>query len=237
MKTFFLVCEISLKIFFVIVIYMLSCFGKARMFSKAGEPAWQAWIPFYRMYVLNKIILGSGWFFICFYIPVAGIFAGILLALDAARAYRHGEEKGFISLLYLVFPWAAQYVLGFGPAVYEKACDVPQQLKYFFSGFDQEASRISWTLESDAQEAAGSVASEDGAAAPAGAAEKTGDVPEEEQKTPAVSAEEQMTPAVSEEEQKTPAVPEEEQKTSAVSEEAPETAEQSPAQESGQGAE
>ena len=34
--------------------YVITAVGLGRMFRKAGEPAWKAWIPGYNLYILYK---------------------------------------------------------------------------------------------------------------------------------------------------------------------------------------
>ena len=45
-----------------------------KVFAKAGKPGWAAIIPFYNIYVLCEISLGSGWLFLLSFIPCVNFF-------------------------------------------------------------------------------------------------------------------------------------------------------------------
>lgn len=79
---------------------ILSIIGHWRVFSKAGEPAWGAIIPFFNSYLLHKITWGNGWVFLA---PLLLSFFGALTIGD--------WFGGFLSLLSLVFSCITSYKL------------------------------------------------------------------------------------------------------------------------------
>ncbi|MDO5427009.1 MAG: DUF5684 domain-containing protein [Coriobacteriia bacterium] len=45
-----------------ILVYVASAVGLMKMFEKAGEKNWKAWIPVYNIYVLVKLCWNKKWF-------------------------------------------------------------------------------------------------------------------------------------------------------------------------------
>lgn len=71
-----------------------------KLFTKAGEPGWAAIVPFYNMYVLYKISMGSGWLFLLNLVPFVNFVINIIMLFKLAKAYGKGVGFGF-GLLFL----------------------------------------------------------------------------------------------------------------------------------------
>lgn len=86
-----------------------------KIFTKAGEPGWAVFVPFYSNYVLFKIAFGNGWFFLLSFVPIVNIIIGLVLPFMLAKAF--GKEIGWgFGLLFLsciFYP-----MLAFGSAHY-----------------------------------------------------------------------------------------------------------------------
>ena len=79
------------------VIYMI---GNWKLFEKAGEDGWKAIIPFLNLFVMFKIVYGSGWKFLLLFVPILGEVLLIAYYIRLAQAY--GKSVGFgIGLLFL----------------------------------------------------------------------------------------------------------------------------------------
>ena len=116
---------------FFVLIYIALCLGRMRMFQKAGENGWKAWVPFYRDYVLCRITMGAGWYFIFGWIPVLSFFMNAVYALEVTLSYGQSVLYG---VLYFFFPTIAELVAGFGGAQYIGSQDLERQVRDMFSG-------------------------------------------------------------------------------------------------------
>ena len=119
--------------------YVITALGLGRMFRKAGEPAWKAWIPVYNLYILFKLCWTTKMFWIWLVVDFAGVLIsrlnsdnliltliGIVLGIAAivimakkcghvARAYGRGTGTA-VGLFFL--PMIFECILGFGESVY-----------------------------------------------------------------------------------------------------------------------
>lgn len=119
--------------------YVITALGLGRMFQKAGETAWKAWIPVYNLYILFKCCWNAKMFWIwlaadaCGMIinglnsdhliltliaAILGIVAIVIMALNCgrvARAYGRGTGTA-VGLFFL--PLIFDCILGFGKSVY-----------------------------------------------------------------------------------------------------------------------
>jgi hypothetical protein len=97
--------------------------GWLRVFPKAGQPWWAAFVPFYNAYVLVVGVarLSVLWYVLVF-IPVVQIIAAILVNLEVARRFGKSEAFGLgLALLGFVF----YPLLGFGNAQYQDGTAEP----------------------------------------------------------------------------------------------------------------
>lgn len=69
---------------FVLVICMVFMF---KVFKKARYAGWKALVPIYNLYVLSKIAIGNGWYFILLFIPLINIFAYIYINIKLAKCF------------------------------------------------------------------------------------------------------------------------------------------------------
>lgn len=105
----------------VIVIILM---GYWKMFVKAGKPGWAAIIPIYNIITLCEIVGRPTWWVILFFIPLANIYALIMISLDLAKSY--GKDTGYAIGLILL-PVIFIPMLGFGSAEYKGPSVPPGQ--------------------------------------------------------------------------------------------------------------
>ena len=122
---------LSFMLLLCVAAYALTCIGLMRMFQKAGVEGYKAWIPFYRSYVLCKITMGAGWYFLFSYIPAISILMRAVYAYEVMLSY---GESFLYGILYFFFPTIAQLVAGFGGARYLGSQDLAGQVKDMFGG-------------------------------------------------------------------------------------------------------
>ena len=111
--------------------YALTSIGLMRMSQKAGVEGYKAWIPFYRDYLLCRISMGAGWYFILGYIPVVSVLMRAVYAYEVMLSY---GESFLYGILYFFFPVIGQLVAGFGGARYQGSQDLAQQVRDMFGG-------------------------------------------------------------------------------------------------------
>lgn len=121
---------ISMIIFAVVLLFIvLHCLGRAAMFRKAGETPWAAWVPFYSDYIMCKVTMKHGYYFLFGYIPFVGWIANIVYAVETALSFGQGYV---FAALYFFFPWICDMILGFGQAEYMGTRDPEEQLERMF---------------------------------------------------------------------------------------------------------
>ncbi|MBQ1846590.1 MAG: hypothetical protein II135_01165 [Clostridia bacterium] len=101
--------------FIALVIYIVSVVALWKVFNKAGEPGWTAFIPIVNLYKTCKIADGNGWKFLLYIIPVVNIIYYVLVNIRFAKAF--GKSTAFgIGLIF--FNVLFVYILAFGSARY-----------------------------------------------------------------------------------------------------------------------
>jgi hypothetical protein len=87
-----------------------------KVFAKAGQPGWAAFVPIYNFVVLLRIVGKPTWWLVLFCIPLVNFFALIMVAMDLAKSF--GKSKGFgMGLIFLGFIFYP--LLAFGDAQYQ----------------------------------------------------------------------------------------------------------------------
>ena len=98
-----------------LALIVLICVGQWRVFTKAGEYGWAAFVPFYSQYVLFRITWGKGILFWLLLIPLVNVVIAIITDVKLARAF--GKGNGF-ALGLIFFPSIFMPILGLGDAQY-----------------------------------------------------------------------------------------------------------------------
>lgn len=101
-------------------IVVLAMVGLWKVFSKAGQPGWAAFVPIYNLFVLTQIAGRPAWWVALFLViaPVAGVIIGI----DIAKAF--GKSQGFGIGMGLL-PFIFYPLLGFSDATYSGPNPMP----------------------------------------------------------------------------------------------------------------
>ena len=99
--------------FAAIALFYCVCFWK--IFSKADQPGWAAFIPIYNIVVMLQIVGRPAWWVILCLIPFVNFIVFIILAIDLAKSY--GKDTMFAIGLILFGPILLP-ILAFGKAQY-----------------------------------------------------------------------------------------------------------------------
>ena len=86
-----------------------------KVFAKAGQPGWAAFVPVYNLMVLLKITGKPSWWIVLFLIPGVNLIAAALVTIQLAKSF--GKGTGF-GLGMLVLGFIFYPILAFGDARY-----------------------------------------------------------------------------------------------------------------------
>ncbi len=100
---------------FALVVYVVSAIAIWKVFTKAGESGFWAFIPIINAYKICKIADRNGLKFLLYFIPVVNIIYYILVNIRLAKAY--GKSTAF-GIGLVLFPVIFVYILAFGNAQY-----------------------------------------------------------------------------------------------------------------------
>jgi len=90
--------------------------GMWKVFVKAGQPGWACLIPIYNLYILMQIAGRPAWWLILYFVPLANVIVGVIVAMDVAKAF--GQSPVFGIVLLFLLAGVGYLILGFGSARY-----------------------------------------------------------------------------------------------------------------------
>ncbi|WP_309135488.1 DUF5684 domain-containing protein [Cellulomonas sp.] len=98
-----------------VVVYVVVAIALAGVFRKAGEPAWQAFVPVLNTLVLLRVAGRPLWWFLLLLVPVLNVVVLVVVWNDVSRSF--GRGPGFTVGLVLL-PVVFLYVLWLGDSTY-----------------------------------------------------------------------------------------------------------------------
>lgn len=96
---------------FIIISLVASLVGLMKIFEKAGQAGWKAFIPFYNAFVWLKIIEKPKWWLIFTFLPFINVFMWFLFTVETAKTFN--KNLLWEQALAAVFPFAYLPYLGF----------------------------------------------------------------------------------------------------------------------------
>jgi hypothetical protein len=106
-----------------LLLFLALCFAPAilsiiamwKVYAKAGQPGWAAFVPFYNLYIQLKMVGRPGWWLLLYFVPLVNLVIAIMVTVELARVF--GKGVGFaLGLIFL--PFIFWLILGFGDARY-----------------------------------------------------------------------------------------------------------------------
>jgi len=94
----------------LIATYITNAIFTAKIFKKAGVPAWVAWVPVYRDWKILEIGGQYGWFFLLVLLPLVGSLFSVTMTYIAMYhiGKKLGKDGSFITLgIFLPIVWLA----------------------------------------------------------------------------------------------------------------------------------
>lgn len=128
-----------------IALKVLQCAGRMRMFQKAGEEGWKAWVPLYSDFTLCRLTMGNGWYFAAGLISCAGmggwLFGRLVQGVYAVEVALSYKREIWVGVLYFFCPWICEMVLGFGNSPYLGGNSFDAQVKDLWNRFFNRGAR------------------------------------------------------------------------------------------------
>lgn len=109
----------ALSSFAGIIGYLLLAFFLGKVFEKAGEPLWKAFVPVYNGIVLLRLVGFSGWFILLYLVPIVNIVLHVIVALRLGKAF--SKSTVFSIFLLWLFSLIGYIIVGFDDSRYDKA--------------------------------------------------------------------------------------------------------------------
>lgn len=111
------------------VLVPLMFLGIRRVFRKADQPGWAAFVPIYNLLLMTRISGFSSWWAVLCLIPVVNIFIYLGISVCIARRFGRGDLFGAGLAL---FPQVFYPILGFGGSQYSNVEARLQPRRGFF---------------------------------------------------------------------------------------------------------
>lgn len=97
------------------LVFLLTFIGLAKMFSKAGLPAWYAFIPILNLLAILRIAGRPPWWLLLWVLPLVNAVVSVIVSMDVAQRFGRGTGTG-LGLAFLPFIFFP--ILGFGSATF-----------------------------------------------------------------------------------------------------------------------
>ncbi|PJJ61578.1 DUF5684 domain-containing protein [Compostimonas suwonensis] len=109
-----------LSIVLVIASYLVMSWFVARVFVKAGIPAWKAWVPVYSNWILLELGRQPGWWSILLLVPFVNYAAIVFVCIAVYRVSQgFGKEAAGFLVLYIFVPWVWAGIIAFDDSRWE----------------------------------------------------------------------------------------------------------------------
>ena len=95
--------------------YVLTCLPLGGTFKKAGVDAWKAWVPFYDVYEMLRIVGRPGWWLALYFVPLVNVAVTIVHYHDYSKSFGRGAGT---TVGLLLVPPVLLFVLWLGSARY-----------------------------------------------------------------------------------------------------------------------
>ena len=76
------------------LVFLLTFIGLAKMFSKAGLPAWYAFIPILNLLAILRIAGRPPWWLLLWVLPLVNAVVSVIVSMDVAQRFGRGTGTG-----------------------------------------------------------------------------------------------------------------------------------------------
>lgn len=89
---------------FVVVMYAIVSILLGRIFKKAGQPQWKAWVPVYNQWTMLQLGGKPGWWALVMLIPIVQIVGIVMLYISMYNIGLKLQKSGVFVLWAIFFP-------------------------------------------------------------------------------------------------------------------------------------
>jgi hypothetical protein len=93
-----------------IVAFVLSCVAAWRMYEKAGQRGWIAFIPILNLLGILRMIGKPFWFAFLYLVPVLNILVHIIVSVELARSFGRSALFGLVMAFPAFSPFCMAYL-------------------------------------------------------------------------------------------------------------------------------
>jgi hypothetical protein len=86
---------------FLLVIYVVFSYFMGKLFKKAGEESWKAWVPVYNQWVFLQLGGQQGFWAILAFVPIINIVSVVITCIAAYQIGLNLQKEGWFILLYI----------------------------------------------------------------------------------------------------------------------------------------
>ena len=93
---------------FMVLFAILMIVSMAKIYKKAGQPFWGAFVPFYNLFVFSEMVFGIGWLFVLEFLPY---YLGYIFGL--VSFFMLGKKFNTSGILTMIFPFIMLPIIAF----------------------------------------------------------------------------------------------------------------------------
>lgn len=108
----------ALYVVLLVGIYVVTALFLSKIFAKAGEPAWKAWVPVYNSWVFLELGGQAGLWALVAFVPFVGIASGVFICLAAYNIGLRFGKTGVWVVLYILVPYVWWGIFAFDRSVW-----------------------------------------------------------------------------------------------------------------------
>ncbi|RKR80190.1 signal peptidase I [Mucilaginibacter gracilis] len=127
----------------VIVLIVLPYIGLWKLFEKAGEAGWKAFIPIYNLYVMIELSGRPKWWVILLFIPAINIIVGVGITIDFIKSFGKTSFGDIIKGVVLQFIYLP--IWGFDPKTQYLGPSTSEEFKEKYQKNIKKSSTQEWT--------------------------------------------------------------------------------------------
>jgi signal peptidase I len=79
-----------------LALVLISFFGLSKLFAKAGQESWKAFVPFYNFYILSKLLDKPWWWCLIMIVPGVNLMMYGVYGFNVARAFNKPSDKDLL---------------------------------------------------------------------------------------------------------------------------------------------
>ncbi len=135
----------NIILFFIvfIILFVVPRIGLWKLFEKAGQTGWKAFVPFLNAYVCIEISGRPKWWIFLMFIPGVNIIVGLGLTIDLIKSFGKLKFSDIVAVVLLQFIYLPKW--GFDPQIQYLGPSANSEFKEKYSPLEKKSSGQEWT--------------------------------------------------------------------------------------------